>query len=272
MSEPSRANSRGSAFSVAGRAALVTGGVTGIGLAVAKAFAESGARVAVTYRPNSSSQEAVPEALGALKAAGGIEAFPVPVDIRSVEQVRHAIAEAAAALGRLDILVNSAGTNIQQLALDVDEETWDAILDTNLKGLFFACQATVKQMLGQDRLDDEPYAIVNVASQMGLVGYHHRAAYCASKAGVVNLTRVLAVEWAEHAIRVNAVAPGFIDTPLARPILADPEFKAEVIRCTPNAQIGRAQDVASGVLYLCGAGARHVTGHTLSIDGGWTAW
>lgn len=272
MSEQSRAESTLAAFSLAGRCALVTAGVTGIGLEIAETLVASGARVAVTYRPNSRSQDAVPEALAAVKAAGGSDAIPVPIDLRSVERVRHAIAEAAEALGRLDILVNSAGTNVQQFALDVDEETWDDILESNLKGLFFASQATARQMLTQERLDDEPYAIVNIASQMGLVGFYRRAAYCASKAGVVNLTRVLAVEWAQHAIRVNAVAPGFIDTPLARPILAEPEFMDEVIRRTPNGQIGRPQDVATGVLYLCSPASRHVTGHTLSIDGGWTAW
>jgi 2-deoxy-D-gluconate 3-dehydrogenase len=192
--------------------------------------------------------------------------------MRSVEQVQHAVAEAADRLGRLDLLVNSAGTNVQQHALIVDEETWDTIVDTNLKGLFFACQAAARRMLEQPLVGDEPYAIVNVASQMGFVGYFRRAAYCASKAGVVNLTRVLAIEWAEHAIRVNAVAPGFIDTPLARPMLADPEFEAEVMRRTPNRRVGTPQDVASGTLYLCSREARHVTGHTLSIDGGWTAW
>ena len=127
-------------------------------------------------------------------------------------------------------------------------------------------------MREQPREEEEWSAIVNIASQMGLVGLHRRAAYCASKAGVVNLTRVLAIEWAADRIRVNAVAPSFIQTPLAAPILADEEFREEVLRRTPLQRIGEPEDVAAGVLYLCSGASKLVTGHTLSIDGGWTAW
>jgi 2-deoxy-D-gluconate 3-dehydrogenase len=248
------------------RVALVTGGASGIGAAAARSLAERGAIVAIGSRPAGLERA---EAF-ARELPGG--AFAAPFDVRSVEDTRRAVDAVAERAGRLDLLVNSAGTNVQQLARDVDEETWDLILDTNLKGLFFACQAAAEVMAATGPGADDPAAIVNVASQMGLVGWHHRAAYCASKAGVVNLTRALAVEWAGIGIRVNAVAPGFVETPLAAPMLAEAAFREEVLERTPNGRIATVDDVAGSILYLCSPAARHVTGHTLVIDGGWTAW
>jgi NAD(P)-dependent dehydrogenase (short-subunit alcohol dehydrogenase family) len=261
-----------SAFSLAGRVALVTGGATGIGAAVARRLAERGADVAVSYRVGSGSEAAVPGLREELVAATGRELVAVDFDVRDVDAVRRGVEHVAERLGRLDILVTSAGTNVQQPALDVDEATWDLIVDTNLKGTFFACQAAARVMR-QARGEDEPWAaIVNIASQMGLVGWHRRAAYCASKAGVVNLTRVLAVEWAAERIRVNAVAPGFVETPLAAPMLADEAFRGQVKAASPMGRIGEPREVADAVLYLASDEARWVTGHTLAIDGGWTAW
>jgi 2-deoxy-D-gluconate 3-dehydrogenase len=260
------------ALSLAGRAALVTGGATGIGAAVARRLAEQGARVAVSYNPGSRSEAALPALREELVGAGLGDLVGVGFDVRDVAAVRSGVEAAVEELGRLDVLVTSAGTNVQQLAFDVDEETWDRIVDTNLKGTFFTCQAAARLMRRVPRDDAAPAAIVNVASQMGFVGWHHRAAYCASKAGVVNLTRVLAVEWAEERIRVNAVAPGFVETPLAAPMLAEPAFRAEVTSRSPMGRIGTPREVADAVLYLASDEARWITGHTLAIDGGWTAW
>ncbi|HYO30148.1 MAG TPA: SDR family oxidoreductase, partial [Thermomicrobiales bacterium] len=165
-----------------------------------------------------------------------------------------------------DLPVNTAGINVRQAAIEVTEEAWDAVLDTNLKGLFF-----VAQRVGRRMRDQEPAggAIVNVSSIMGLAGYKDRAAYCSSKAGVVNLSRVLAFEWAPCNIRVNALCPTFVMTPMTAPLLSDPVAGGDLLARTPLGRFAEPADVAQAALYL--ATAPMVTGHALAVDGGWLA-
>jgi 2-deoxy-D-gluconate 3-dehydrogenase len=169
--------------------------------------------------------------------------------------------------GRLDILVNNAGINVPRLALDVTEDDWDRVLEVNLKGVFFVAQAVAKRAM----VPHGSGKIINIASQNGVIGYFYRAAYCSSKAGVVNLTRVLALEWAKYHINVNAIGPTFLETPLTRPMFENAEFKADVLNRIPLGRIGKPEDVVGAVVYLASPAADLVTGHTLLVDGGWTA-
>lgn len=257
-------------FDLAGRKALVTGGAGGLGKAICRALASRGADVIFTTRPGKRTGEV--EKLQHELREMGSDSSVVELDLCDLASIETGVAAAYEHAGAIDILVNNAGTNVQQPALEVDEQTWDLILDTNLKGLFFTCQAVGRRMAREDRSATMGYAIVNIASQMGHVGWYKRAAYCASKAGVVNLTRVLAVEWAAFGARVNAIAPTFVHTPLADAMLADDELRRAVMEKMPVARIGEPEDIALAVVYLCASSGTMVTGHSLLVDGGWTAW
>lgn len=197
-----------------------------------------------------------------------MDSVPVVMDVTDVASVRAGVDLVASEYGRLDVLVNNAGLNVPQGVFEVDEESWDAVLDTNLKGAFFAAQAAARRMVA----GEEGGRIVNVASQAGVVGIEERSAYGASKAGVVLLTKVFAIELAPHGITVNSVAPTFVSTELTRATLEDPDWRERILSRIPLGRVGEVEDVATAVLYLASPAAAMVTGHTLLVDGGWTAW
>jgi 2-deoxy-D-gluconate 3-dehydrogenase len=176
------------------------------------------------------------------------------------------VEDAVKAFDHIDILVNNAGINIPQWAVDVTEEAWDNIMDINLKGLFFVAQAVGKVMIQQKK-----GKIINVSSQAGSVGLLRRAAYCTSKGGVNLLTKVLAIEWAPHNIKVNAIAPTFIETPMTQPMFQDKSFRDYVLGNISLGRLGKPEDVVGAVIYLASEASDLVTGHVLLIDGGWTA-
>jgi NAD(P)-dependent dehydrogenase (short-subunit alcohol dehydrogenase family) len=245
-------------FRLDGKVALVTGASRGLGAGISDALKQAGATVVGTSREWGSAEQ----------VAGRLGSVPVAMDVSNVASVRAGVDRVASEYGRLDILVNNAGLNVPQGVLDVDEASWDAVLDTNLKGTFFCAQAAARHMVDRG----EGGRIINVASQAGVVGIEERSAYGASKAGVVLLTKVLAIELAQHAITVNSVAPTFIATELTRTTLENPAWRERVLSRIPLGRVGEPEDVAAATVYLASPAAALVTGHTLMVDGGWTAW
>jgi len=247
-------------FKLTGKVALVTGAGRGIGYEIALALAEYGADVAVCSR-TPSELEKVREAIEKL----GRRALTVRADITRIPDIHALVDKVMGTFGRIDILVNNAGINIPQFAVDVTEEAWDRIMEINLKGLFFCAQAVGKVMIRQ-----KGGKIINISSQTGTVAIPKRAAYCASKGGVNQLTKLLALEWAEHHINVNAIAPTFIETPFTEPMFKDEAFRRYVNENIPMGRVGRPSDVTGAVVYLASAASDLVTGLILLVDGGWT--
>lgn len=248
-------------FDLTGKAALVTGGSSGIGLALAGVLARAGAKVAIVNR-NADRGRAAAEEL----QAEGLDVRSFRADVRDSGQVEAAVAEIEAATGPVDILVNSHGVNHRQQALEFSDEDWGRIIDINLTGVFNTCRAVGRRMVarGEGR-------VINVSSVAARIGLADRAPYCASKGGVTQLTRALALEWARHGITVNAIGPGFIHTPLIEPLLADPGFQDRVKAAVPLGRIGEPVELGGMVLLLASEAGSYITGQTIYIDGGWTA-
>ncbi|KPH01422.1 short-chain dehydrogenase [Pseudomonas sp. RIT-PI-q] len=243
------------AFDLNGRGAVITGGAAGIGLACASLLVERGARVALLDR-----DPAVVEVAASL-GAGHVG---LAVDLRQLDQVNAAIDRAAEQLGRLDFLVNSAGVALLDKALDVSESAWDTTLDINLKASFFVAQACARHMIKQNS-----GRIVNLASQAAVIGLDRHVAYCASKAAVVGMTKVLAMEWAPHGINVNAVSPTIVETALGKKAWAG-ELGERAKLQIPIGRFAQPEEIAGLVLYLLSDAAKMITGENVVIDGGYS--
>lgn len=245
----------------AGRVALVTGGSSGIGKATALAFARAGVKTAIA-----DIQRDAGEALAAQIRAEGFEAQFVPLDVTSTAQVDGAIERVVAQYSRLDYAFNNAGVATQRGGpiADFPEEEWDRILSINLKGVWLCMKYQCRQMLRQGG-----GSIVNTSSIMGLVSKTGLSAYSAAKAGVIGLTRSVAADYATSGIRVNAICPGGIVTPMT----ANPDIResmARVVAATPMARMGEAEEIAETVLWLCSDKSSYMTGQALAVDGGYT--
>jgi NAD(P)-dependent dehydrogenase (short-subunit alcohol dehydrogenase family) len=242
-----------------GRVVVVTGAARGLGAEIVRAFARAGARVAALDRDADALARAAaesPEAAAALRLA---------VDVTDHDAVDRALDRVVEALGALHVLVANAGIGIRGPALDVPPADFERVVDVNLNGLFFCDRLAARRMQAGG-------AIVNLASVMGLSGgIFPNAAYQASKGAVVNLTRALALEWASRGLRVNAVAPNYVDTPLTEAIFSDPAKLAQVLAHTPMGRLPSPDDVAQAVLFLASDAAASITGHVLAVDGGYLA-
>ena len=247
-------------FSLTDKVALLTGGDKGIGQGIAVAMAHTGASVAFTTRHLPRAEETVRMIEELDRSAMALE-----LDVTRVKTIQPVVDQVVERFGRIDILVNNAGLNIPQDPFAVTEEVWDTVYGTNVKGLFF-----VSQVVGKVMGEQGGGKIVNIASQTGLVAMPKRAVYCSTKAAVIHITRVLALEWAPLNIQVNSVAPTFVRTPLTAPMLDDPEFAEYVDDMILLDRLGTPEDVAAAVIYLASPASNLVTGHTLVVDGGWT--
>ncbi|HEV2247016.1 MAG TPA: glucose 1-dehydrogenase, partial [Terriglobia bacterium] len=249
-------------FDLNGQVALVTGAARGLGRAISLALANAGAEVALGLRDRNTGSDLVNEI-----EAMGRRALPLQMDMAHLDQISGAVEEAVAHFGRLDILVNNAGVAPGNPAEEFTEEDFDYTMAVNVKGTFFASQAAGRVMIRQKH-----GRIINMSSQAGFVALPTESVYCTSKAAIAHLTKCLAVEWGGHNITVNAIAPTFIFTPGTEEALADPEFRADTIeRIAALHRIGEPMEVTGAVVFLASPAASLITGHTILIDGGWTA-
>ena len=249
-------------FDLTGQVALVTGAARGLGRSIALALAQAGADVALGLR-----DPAADEGIVAAIEAMGRRALPLAMDVTDLVASRAAIDRTIIALGRLDILVNNAGGGIGAMAIDATEDDFDRVVALNVRSTFFLSQHAARHMIAAG----QGGRIVNLSSQAALVALPGEAVYCLSKAAVSHMTRSLAVEWGEHRITVNAVAPTFIETPGTASALSDPAFHADTLqRIAALHRIGQPHEVSGAVVFLASPAASMITGHTLVIDGGWT--
>ena len=246
-------------FSLEGKVALVTGANTGIGQAIAVALAEAGADIAVAGRSD-------PAETVAAIAALGCKAVSITADFSSTEPVSRVIDETLAVFGRLDVLVNNAGIIRRADAIDVSEGDWNAVVDTNLKTLFF-----LSQTAGRHMLERGSGKIINIASLLSFQGGVRVPAYTAAKSGVAGLTKALANEWSAKGVQVNAIAPGYIETNNTAALQADVQRIHQISERIPAGRWGRPEDIAGAAVFLASPASDYVTGHVLAVDGGWLA-
>lgn len=245
-------------FDLAGRVAIVTGGSKGLGQAMARTLAELGADVVIASR-NVSEGEKVAGEIREL----GRKSMALAVDAQSVWSINQMVELVKQEFGHIDILINNAGVGKNSPAFEVTEEEWDQVIDTNLKGVFFCSQAVAKVMKEQN------YGkIINISSVAGKIGQLNIAPYCASKAGVINLTRALAKEWAPYNIHVNSIAPSYIKTSINEASLSNEGFLNHLLSLIPLKRIGEVDDLSGTVALLASDASNYMTGQTIYIDGG----
>jgi NAD(P)-dependent dehydrogenase (short-subunit alcohol dehydrogenase family) len=241
------------------RRALVTGTSTGIGRAIALALAREGLDLAVTELDTAWLDEVLQH-----PDLRDRKAVPIRLDLREEASIEAAFAHALDALGEIDLLVNNAGRSLVKPVTEVEWADWDDVMNTNLKGAFFLSQKFARYCLGRGR----PGCVVSLGSTHGIIGIAQRSVYGISKAGIIHMTRMLAIEWAERNIRVNAIAPTTVLTPSREQMLSDPEIRQGMLERIPTRRFATPEEVAGAVVYLASPAAASITGHTLLVDGG----
>ena len=244
------------------RVALVTGTSAGLGRAIAVALAREGYDLALTELSTDALKDTLTDPVIAKR-----KAVPIALDLRSQDNIKAAFGKATKELGGIDLLVNNAGRALLKPVIDVTDAEWDDVIDTNLKGAFFLSQLFGRACIAKGR----PGAIVNMASTHGMTGIAGRSVYGISKAGLIQMTRMMAIEWADKNIRVNAIAPTTVMTESRQQLLSDPKARANALARIPSGRFATAEEIAAAVVYLASPAAGSVTGHTLPVDGGLTA-
>lgn len=253
-------------FRLDGQVALVTGAGRGIGAEAAVALASAGADVILLSRTKSDLENVARRISEGGGKSGGV-ARAIVCDVNDSAQVRAAFAQ----IERLDILVNNAGMNIPEAFVDVSEEHLDEVLALNVRAAFLVAQAGVRKMLEAPDRKERGGAVIHMSSQMGHVGSPRRTVYCMTKHAIEGLTKAMAVELAPHNIRVNAIGPTFLETPMTAVFFENPEFRDWAIQRIPMGRIGRMDEVTGAIVFLASPAASLITGSSLTIDGGWTA-
>jgi NAD(P)-dependent dehydrogenase (short-subunit alcohol dehydrogenase family) len=249
-------------FRLDGKVALITGGARGLGRTMAAALAEAGAAIALAGR----SKEACRQAADGIASATGRTAKAFAADVTKIEDVERLANDVESEFGKVDILVNNAGINIRGPIQQLTEADWDAVIDTNLKGPFLCARAIGPRMVsrGWGR-------VINLGSVLGVIALPGRAPYASSKAGIINLTRVLALEWAGTGVTANAICPGAFATEMNRSLLDDPVKYKEFVAQIPMGRWGELEELTGAVVFLASDASSYVTGTPLFVDGGWIA-
>lgn len=249
-------------FQLTGKTAVVTGGGRGIGRALAIGLAEAGADVAILSRTK---KELVETAAEIEKT--GRRAYPIEADLTKREDIEAAVREIVEETGQIHILVNNAGMNIRTPALEVTDEEWHQIVETNLHSAFMMTQAAAREMKKSGGGN-----IINISSVGGHVALRTGVVYAATKAGLIQMTKTLATEWAQYGIRVNAIGPWYFKTPLTEKLLADEDYLNDILAQTPMKRVGELRDLVGPTVFLASEASGYVTGQTLFVDGGMTIY
>ncbi len=249
-------------FSVSGKVVVITGGSMGLGRAMAVGFGESGARVVVASRSKGLIEETAQEII-----KNGGSATAIQVDVKNSGDIEKMLTAAVDLYGGVDILINNAGIAPMTRSIDMTEEEWDNVIDTNLKSVFLASKLAGRMMIRQRR-----GRIINIASVLGKMASSVAVHYCSSKAGVIQLTRAQALEWARFNINVNCIAPGFFDTDMTKAQQSDEKHRAFLYSKIPCQRLGKPEEILGTALFLASEASSYITGATIFVDGGYSVW